>query len=101
MGYKISEVNYFTNLDKINEIIELDEENEEICEKIINFKPVKSAEDDKTKFFKHKIQNPKNKEHISCRKLSAIYLKETGRFVCKSTIYKLMKNKLGLHYIKT
>ena len=94
----INEINLFTNLDKINEIIELDEE---ICEKIINFKPVNIAEDDVTKFLKDKIQNSKNREYISCRKLSALYLKETGRFVCKSTIHKLMKNKLGLHYIKT
>ena len=87
-----------TNLDKINEIIELDED---ICEKIINFKPVNTSEDDVTIFLKDKIQNAKNSENISCRKLSALYLKETGRFVCKSTIHKLMKNKLGLHYIKT
>ena len=95
---KINEINLITNFDKINEIIELDED---ICEKIINFKPVKSTEDEITKFLKDKIQNSKNREHISCRKLSALYLKETGRFVCKSTIHKIMKNKLGLHYIKT
>ena len=98
LNNKINEINLFTNLDKINEIIELDED---ICEKIINFKPVNNTEDEITKFLKNKIQNSKNREDISCRKLSALYLKETGRFVCKSTIHKLLKNKLGLHYIKT
>ena len=94
----INEINLFTNLDKINEFIELDED---ICKKIIDFKAVNNTEDDITKFIKDKIQNSKNRDSISCRKLSALYLKETGRFVCKSTIHKLMKNKLGLHYIKT
>ena len=98
LANKIEEINIASNLDKKNDFIELDEE---ICQKIINFKQENNKEDEVIKFLKEKIFNSKNRDNISCRKLSALYLKETGKFICKSTIHKLMKNKLGLHYVQT
>ena len=98
LANKIEEINIVSNLDKINDFIELEEE---ICQKIINFKQENNKEDEVIKFLKEKIFNSKNRDNISCRKLSALYLKETGKFICKSTIHKLIKNKLGLHYVQT
>ena len=94
----INEINLISNLNNINDFIELDEE---MCKKIINFKTINNSEDDLIRFLKEKILNSNNRDNISCRKLYALYLKETGKFICKSTIHKVMKNKLGLHYIKT
>lgn len=95
---KIIKINLFSNLDKINYYIELDEE---ITQKIIKFKPQNNYEDEVTKFIKEKIITSKNRDNISCRKLSSLFLKENGKFICKSTIHKLMKDKLGLHCLKT
>ena len=95
---KINEINLISNIDEINDYIELDEE---ITQKLIKFKPLNNSEDEVTKFIMDKIRSSENRDNISCRKLSALYLKETGKFICKSSIHKLMKNKLGLHYLKT
>ena len=95
---KINEINLISNIDEINDYIELDEE---ITQKLIKFKPLNNNEDEVNKFIMDKIRSSENRDNISCRKLSALYLKETGKFICKSSIHKLMKNKLGLHYLKT
>ena len=70
----------------MNEFIELDEK---LFKKIIDFKPVNNTNFDITKFIKDKIQSSKNRDSIISKKLFALYLKETGIFVCKSTIYNL------------
>lgn len=81
-----------------NDFIEIDEN---INNKLKNFKTINNKEDEITNFIKYKIINSENRASISCRKLSAIYLQEKGRFISKSTVHNIIKNKLGFHYLKT
>ena len=48
-----------------------------------------------------KIENPKNREKLSSRKLAKEYYNETGEKVGKTTVNNMMKNNFGLHYLKT
>lgn len=95
---KINEINILTNTRGIDDFIEIDEQ---IGNNLKNFKPLNNTEDEVTNFVENKIKNSKNRAEISCRKLSTLYLQEKGKFICKSTIHKIIKNKLGFRYIKT
>lgn len=95
---EINGINILTNKKGIDDFIEIDEK---IVVNLKNFKPLNNKEDEITNFVKTKIINGKNRADISCRKLSALYLQEKGKFICKSTVHKIIKNKLGFHYIKT
>lgn len=98
LSEKIDEIKILTNINEINDFILIDEK---IGNLLKNFKPISNKEDEVTEFIENKIINSKNRADISCRKLSSLYLQEKGKFVCKSTINKIIKNKLNYHYIKT
>ena len=102
------ELNFLNNIIMENKIISIINEkndfieiDETINKKLQNFKTINNKEDEITNFIKNKIINCDNRASISCRKLSAIYQQEKGRFICKSTIHNIMKKKLGFHYLKT
>lgn len=42
-----------------------------------------------------------NRVGLCCRKLASIYLNENGKTIDKATYNNIIKNKLGLHYLKT
>lgn len=52
-------------------------------------------------FIKNKINNSTNRTDITCRKIAKSYYEETGRYICKSSVNNIIKNKLGYRYIKT
>ena len=98
LSNKIKEITLISNIDGINDFIEIDEI---LNNKINSFKLKNNKTDEVIDFIKSKIINSNNRANISCRKLCALYLQEKGRFVCKSTIHNIIKNKLGYHYLKT
>ena len=75
--------------------------NNDIAEKIKNFKTKISSNDNLTNFIKEKLVNSKNRQGISCRKLSAMYFEETGKYACKTKNNNIIKSKLGYHFLKT
>ena len=52
-------------------------------------------------FILDKISNTKDRSKITCRNIAELYTQETGKVVHKTKVNNIMRNKLGLHYIKT
>ena len=74
----------------------------DIFEKIKNFKPlVKHDNEDLVEFIKKSIQNTKNREKISCRKLAILYEKNYGKKIGKTTVHNILRKKLGYKFLKT
>lgn len=73
----------------------------EIFEKIENYTKLKEIKDPLTEFIKKKFENKENRSLLSCRKLSELYTHETGQKTNRTTINKIIKKKLGFHYLKT
>lgn len=100
---KIQDLNKMKNQKNINqgeqtEYIELDKN------KIIdinNYFNVQTKENEIVKFVKQKLEQNNQIEKISCRKLSKLYFKETGKSISKTYINNILKNKLKLSYLKS
>lgn len=88
---KINEIMIVNSMNNNEEFILL---NNDIAEKIKNFKTKISSNDNLTNFIKEKLVNSKNRQGISCRKLSAMYFEETGKYACKTKINNIIKSKL-------
>jgi hypothetical protein len=95
---QIKEIQLNFSIIQNKEIIELDNE---IANKIINFKNVKSPNDNLTEYIKNKILSSNNRQGISCRKLAASYESETGKHIGKSTVNNIIRHKLGFRYLRT
>lgn len=52
-------------------------------------------------FIKNKIDNCKNRSEITCRKLSKLYTESTGKYISKSTVNNIIRDKLGYRFLKT
>lgn len=61
----------------------------------------KALLDEETKYFKEKILKSKNRNSLSCRKLAATYFEETRNKIGKTKVNKILRENLGLHYLKT
>ena len=72
-----------------------------ILESLNNFKNCVKPETEIDIFIKNKINNSINRADITCRKIATQYYNETGKFIGKSSVNNIMKNKLGYRYIKT
>ena len=73
----------------------------DIFNNLNTFSNIKRPETEIEKYIKEKIKNSINRSDITCQKLSSSYLKETGKFICKSSIHIILKNNLGYKYLKT
>ena len=69
--------------------------------KISNFKKDEFSSNQLTNYIKEKMLSNKNRIGISCRKLATSYLKDTGNYVAKSTVQKIIRHNLGFRYLKT
>ena len=52
-------------------------------------------------WIKEKINNNPSRQQISCRKLSRLFFDENRKIVSKNYINLVLKNKIGLKYLKT
>lgn len=68
---------------------------------INNYFNVPTKENEIVKFVKTKLEQNFNLDKISCRKLSNLYYKETGKSISKTYINNILKNKLKLSYLKS
>lgn len=76
--------------------------NIEYAEKIFSFQPkIENNKDEIIDFIKESIENSKDRGSISCRKLSQLYEKKFNKKIGKSTIHKILRNRLNLRYLKT
>ena len=48
----------------------------------------------------NEIAKNKDRSKISCRNLAELYTNTTGKIIHKSQMNNIMRNRLGLHYIK-
>ena len=94
----INEISILHSLKNNEEFIEI---NANIYDKINKFKKKDTHSDELTNYIKQKILMSNNRIGISCRKLATLYTKDTGNPVSKSTIQKIIRNKLGYRYLKT
>ena len=94
----INEIALFNSLNKNEFFVEI---NMEMYKKISNFHNNNSTGNELTNYIKQKIETNKNRIGISCRKLATSYLKDTGKYVGKSTVQKIIRHKLGYRYLKT
>lgn len=94
----VSDLSVKNNTLKGKEFISLDED---IFNKINNFKAEPKHCSEIISFIKAKIEESKNRTNISCKKLSKEYYIKTGKYVGKSTIHNILKIDLGLRYLKT
>ena len=95
----IDEINIANSLNNNDEYIEL---NIDIFNSINNLKKtLKSNNDSLVNYVKNKILTNKNRTSLSCRKLPFSYYIDTGNYIGKSTIHKIIRHKLGFHYLKT
>ena len=49
----------------------------------------------------NEIAKNKDRSKISCRNLAELYTNTTGKVIHKSQVNNIMRNRLGLHYVKT
>lgn len=75
--------------------------NKKVLEKIRSYVKIKEMSDPLTKFVKNKMEKKEIRSLLSCRKLAKMYEQETGLKTNRTTINKIIKNKLGYHYTKT
>lgn len=52
-------------------------------------------------FIKSKIDNCTNRSEITCRKLSKLYTESTGKYISKSTVNNIIRDKLRYRFLKT
>lgn len=72
-----------------------------IFDKITSYFKLKEINDPLTSFLKAKLENSEVRPLLSCRKLTSLYNQETGEKTNRTTINKIIKEKLGYHYLKT
>ena len=74
---------------------------EEMYSKLLDFSSAKTKKSDIGEYISQKILQTNNRSEISCRKLADDYYHTTGVKIGKSTINNIMRNELGLRYLKT
>ena len=74
---------------------------EHFLQTLNNLKGYKPPENEIDLFIKNKINNSTNRTDITCRKIAKSFYEETGRYIGKSSVNNIIKNKLGYRYIKT
>lgn len=94
----VETINISQNLDKGNELIEIDSE---MAGKLKQFFNCKINLSPLAKYIQNKMNSSLNRANISCRKLSNEYLRDSGIKVSKSKIHNVIKNELGYRYLKT
>lgn len=95
----INEINIQNSIKNNEEFIEL---NVEMYNRINNFNSkTKYNDNELITYVKNKIQNNINRASLSCRKIASAYFEETGKYIGKSTIHKIIRHKLDYHYLKT
>ena len=70
-------------------------------DKITNYIKLKEIKDPITSFLKSKLENNEDRPLLSCRKLASLYYQEKGEKTNRTTINKILRDKLGYHYLKT
>ncbi len=70
-------------------------------ESICKYNKMKFKRSELESFILDKISNAKDRSKITCRNIAELYTQETGKVVHKTKVNNIMRNKLGLHYIKT
>ena len=105
---KLTKIEFSYLQDKIDEIRFLCSSPEDlividkdISLKLFNYEKKADLNNGVIQFIKNKFQSSTNRCGLSCRKLASTYFNETGKSISKSTINNIIKNKLGLHYLKT
>lgn len=74
---------------------------EDTLQKIESFFTNKREPSKLSLYLQQKLLTSKNRDQISCIKLSESYYKETGLKARKSTINNVLKTQLGFHYLKS
>lgn len=95
---KINEIQLTNAKNKKEEYIWL---SQEIFETIVDFKSEPREMSDIEKFILEQLENNEDRSKLSCRNLAELYTEKSGNTIHKSQINNIMRNKLGLHYIKT
>lgn len=73
----------------------------DIFKKIETFTPKIVQEDEEVLYIKKLIESQKSLGYISCRRIASRYYNDTGKKISKTKVNNIMRNKLGLHFIKT
>ena len=94
----IEEINLKISNNKREEYITI---SKKTLESISEFKKTERKITDVEKFILEQINNNPDRSILTCRNLAEMYSKQTGKIIHKSQINNIMKNQLGLHYIKT
>lgn len=73
----------------------------DIFKKIETFTPKIEQKDEEVLYIKKLVESQKNLGYISCRRIASKYYNDTGKKISKTKVNNIMRNKLGLHFIKT
>ena len=73
----------------------------DIFKKIETFTPKIVQEDEEVLYIKKLIESQKSLGYISCLRIASRYYNDTGKKISKTKVNNIMRNKLGLHFIKT
>ena len=66
-----------------------------------NFSKIKEISEPLTVFIKQQFELSTERNCLSCRKLSNLYKEKTGKNVSRTTINKIIKEKLGYRFLKS
>lgn len=95
---------------KINEINQINEERSsfsniqiplKVYEKINSFTPKIIEQDEVVKYIKNLINENKNKEFLSCRRIAYKYFIDTGKKISKTKVHNILRNKLNFRFLKS
>ena len=74
----------------------------EYYEKLCDINPkIKNESSEIINFIRNILENSKNREGLSCRKLAELYGKTFKKKIGKSTIHNILRKKLNYRYLKT
>lgn len=94
-------------INEINDEIEAENNTEfiflskELSDKISNYFKVEKKASDLELFIKDQFQKIDDRRKLTCRNLAKLYSNCTGKIVHKTNVNNIIRNKLGLHYLKT
>ena len=73
----------------------------ELFSKISTFCPKIDEKDEAVLYIKKLIESQREKGYLSCRRIAHKYFEDTGKKISKTKVNNIMRNKLGLKFLKT
>ena len=95
---KINDIKIQKNLDKETEYIKIPKNIFSNFEKYIQ---IKEDEDPLTQYIKAKFESIDDRTKLSCRKIAESYFIDTGKKTNRTSVLKIIKEKLGYKFLKT